>query len=198
MPGKRIPRGVKISGLLMLITAITSIYASVSLLLVSNDMLSYGWQLVRDIGALLRILGVVVGLLGFLFLLLGLGLLFMKDWAWILGIRVCEFGILVGLLILNPLVLFLSAVVFIYLRMPSTKQEFDMYGYEKPRIVGKPSRTVVTVRNPRAIRSHSDEAVPGNSKEETSIPEGFMKCPQCDTLNPVAKIYCRMCGQRLG
>jgi hypothetical protein len=196
MATAKLPFAVRIAAVMMLLVAVFYFYGAVSAILAGNEMLGSGSEVERGFGQILRVIGVVDAIVGFLFLVVGIGVL--RRWQWVvpLGIQVSLIGTLVGVLGMNPLLIASSVVLYLYLRRPSTRDEFDRMSYERPTMPADRARAVVTGAPASASRYVEDRASP-RRPEGPSVPGGFMRCPQCDTLNPEGKKHCRMCAVKL-
>ncbi|MFX1482372.1 MAG: hypothetical protein ACFFCP_04200 [Promethearchaeota archaeon] len=113
MSGK--PTGVVILAILQLISALMVIYGAVVVLMVTAIF-----------GALISVILLIIGIIG---LILFYGLWTLKSWAWIWTLLANLLTLVLGLLgdlgsITNWISIAISAIIVIYMLMPSTRAYF--------------------------------------------------------------------------
>ncbi|MFX1579283.1 MAG: hypothetical protein ACFFBJ_06510 [Promethearchaeota archaeon] len=113
------PTGVMILAILQLISAI-------SWLAVGGLALIAGAMLLPIFGMLLAFFPLIIGIIG---LILFYGLWTLKGWAWLWTLIINLLGLILGLLgnltdIMNLISLAISALIVIYLLIPSTRAAF--------------------------------------------------------------------------
>jgi hypothetical protein len=100
----------------------------------------------------------------------------------IMGMTVGFFGVADALP--SFVIVAVSGVCAIYLWMRTTKDNFELAGYRRPRI------------SEEDIEVYSPQVVVRGPVKTTSGPRKMHKCPRCDTMNMDTE-FCKMCGTEL-